>query len=432
MEYRQRIADKLLSDKLEAKGAVLIRGPKWCGKTTTAEQFARSVLYVSNPAQRANIMQLADMDPQSLLLGATPRLLDEWQTAPVLWDAVRYEVDHRRATGQFILTGSAVPVSKESKGKDSGILHTGTGRFGIIDMIPMSLTESGDSTAEVSLGRLFIDKDCAVRGFKERTLRDIAYLICLGGWPFAVSANMTEKAALSQAFDYVDLVVEEDISRVDNTERNPERARKLMRSYARYQGTQTPVSQIRKDIMANEHDSITDDTINAYLNALRQIFVIKDMEAWNPNLQSKTAIRTSPTRYFIDPSIASASLRIGPEDLMNDLKTFGLLFETLCVRDLRVYAQVLDGDVYHYRDSNGLECDAVLHLRNGKYGLIEIKLGGEKLIEEGAASLLKLQSIIDTTKMPAPAFLMVLTGVGDYAYRRPDGVCVVPISTLTC
>lgn len=425
MEYRPRIADKLLADKLEAKGAVLIRGPKWCGKTTTAEQYAKSVLYVSAPAQRENILQLADMDPQQLLIGKTPRLLDEWQTIPVLWDAVRYEVDHRQATGQFILTGSAVPFSKDSK-----VLHTGTGRFAIIDMIPMSLLESGDSTGVVSLGTLFEDSNSPVRGYSERTLQEIAFLTCRGGWPFAVSAKLSEKAALSQAIDYVDLVVEEDISRVDRTERNAERGRKLMRSYARYQGTQTPVSQIRKDIIANENDSISDDTINSYLNALRQIFVIKDMEAWNPNLQSKTAIRTSSTRYFIDPSIATASLRIGPEDLMHDLKTFGLIFETLCVRDLRVYAQALDGDIYHYRDSNGLECDAVVHLRDGRYGLIEIKLGGEKLIEDGARNLKKLQSIIDTSKMPAPSFLMVLTAIGNYAYRRPDGVCIVPISTL--
>ncbi|MDE6535727.1 MAG: DUF4143 domain-containing protein [Muribaculaceae bacterium] len=427
MEYRPRIADKLLADKLEAKGAVLIRGPKWCGKTTTAEQYANSILYVSNPAQRENILQLADMDPQQLLFGKTPRLLDEWQTIPVIWDAVRYEVDHRQATGQFILTGSAVPYSKDSK-----VLHTGTGRFAIIDMLPMSLSESGDSTAAVSLRALFEDPDSPVRGYSEVTLQDVAYLTCRGGWPFAVSADLSEKASLSQAMDYVDLVVEEDISRVDKTERNAERARKLMRSYARYQGTQTPVSQIRKDIIANEQDSITDDTINSYLNALRQIFVIKDLEAWNPNLQSKSAIRTSPTRYFIDPSIATASLRIGPKDLMQDLKTFGFIFETLCIRDLRVYAQALDGDLYHYRDSNGLECDAVLHLRNGKYGLIEIKLGGEKLIDEGARNLKKLQSIIDTSKMSEPSFLMVLTATGNYAYRRSDGVCVVPISTLGC
>ncbi len=427
--YRPRIADKILSEKLEAKSAVLIRGPKWCGKTTTAEQQARSILYLSNPTNRDSILQLAAVDPSILLEGENPRLLDEWQIAPQLWDAVRFEADHRHKPGQFILTGSAQPVTRNNS-KDSGIFHSGTGRFAIIDMLPMSLLESGDSTGQVSLESLFNDPNVQVKGINRHTLTDIAYLMCRGGWPFATTGTLSRKAALSQAFDYIDVVVEEDISRVDNIERNPERARKLLRSYARYQGTQTPISQIRNDLMTNENDPLTDDTINSYLNALRQIFVVKDMEAWNPNLQSKTAIRTTPTRYFIDPSIATAALRIGPEDLINDLKTFGLIFETMCVRDLRIYAEALDGDVYHYRDSNGLECDAVIHLRNGKYGLIEIKLGGEKLIEEGVKNLKKLESIIDTTKMPSPSFLTILTAVGDYAYRRADGVFVVPIGTL--
>lgn len=428
--YRPRIADKILQDKLEAKGAVLIRGPKWCGKTTTAEQQARSILYLSNPKNRLELMQLAAVDPQILLEGENPRLLDEWQIAPQLWDAVRFETDHRRKPGQFILTGSAQPVARKNE-ENPVIFHSGTGRFAIIDMLPMSLSESGDSTNQVSLESLFNNPDEKVRGINRHNIKDIAYLMCRGGWPYATTGELSEKASLSQAIDYVDVVVEEDISRVDNTERNPERARKLLRSYARYQGTQTPVSQIRKDLITTETDTLSDDTINSYLNALKQIFVVKDMEAWNPNLQSKTAIRTTPTRYFTDPSIATAALRIGPDDLINDLKTFGLIFETLCVRDLRIYAGALDGDVYHYRDSNGLECDAVVHLRNGKYGLIEIKLGGEKLIEEGVKNLKKLESIIDTTKMPAPSFLMILTAVGDYAYRRADGVCVVPIGTLT-
>lgn len=428
--YKPRIADGILKEKLESKGAVLVRGPKWCGKTTTAEQQAQSILYLSNPRNRSEILQLAAVDPQILLVGENPRLLDEWQIAPQLWDAVRFETDHRRIPGQFILTGSAQPVTRNNS-KDSAIFHSGTGRFAIIDMLPMSLSESGDSTREVSLASMFGNPDVGIRGFNRHSIKDIAYLTCRGGWPYATMKELSKKAALSQALDYVDVVVEEDISRVDDTERNPERARKLLRSYARYQGTQTPISQIRKDLMANENDSLTDDTINSYLNALRQIFVVKDMAAWNPNLQSKTAIRTTPTRYFTDPSIATAALRVGPDDLIYDLKTFGLIFETMCVRDLRVYADALDGDVYHYRDSNGLECDAVVHLRNGKYGLIEIKLGGEKLIEEGVKNLKKLESILDTTRMYSPSFLMILTAVGDYAYRRADGVCVVPIGTLT-
>lgn len=428
MDYLPRIADSILNDKLAAKGAVLIRGPKWCGKTTTAEQQAKSILYMSNPTNRAENLQLAALDPEQLLVGATPRLIDEWQIAPQLWDAVRFEVDQRRAVGQFILTGSAVPEPRSS-GSDKTIFHTGTGRFAIIDMMPMTLFESNDSTGEVSLSNIF-DAPKIIRGNNPHKLEDIAYLACRGGWPFSISSGMSRKASLSQAFDYVDLVVEEDISRVDGIERQTERVRTILRSYARFQGTQTPLSMISKDIAANEASKISDDTLNSYLNALRQIFVIKDMPAWNPNLQSKTAVRTTPTRYFTDPSIATAALGLGPEDLIKSLSFFGLIFETLCVRDLRVYAQALDGEVYHYRDSYGLECDTVVHLRNGLYGLIEIKLGGDKLIEEGAANLHKLESIIDTTRMNPPQFKMILTAVGSYAYRRQDGVYVVPVGCL--
>lgn len=428
MDYRKRIADNILSNKLESKGAILIRGPKWCGKTTTAEQASNSVIYMSQPNNRSNNLELAKIDPQLLLEGKTPRLIDEWQIAPQLWDAVRFEVDHRRNAGQFILTGSAVPISDDAR-KDGYIFHTGTGRFAIIDMLPMTLYESGDSTGEISLGELFQSPE-KIRGINKLALEDIAYLVCRGGWPYSIAANLSRKASLSQATDYLDLVVEEDISRVDNTTRNATRARMILRSYARFQGTQTPVSMIRKDIEANETGSISDDTISSYLNAMRQIFVIKDLPAWNPNLTSKSAIRTTDTRYFTDPSIAVAALRIGPEDLMNSLSYFGLIFETMCVRDLTVYAQSLDGDLFHYRDSTGLECDTVVHLRNGKYALIEIKLGGSNQIEEGAANLKKLESIIDEKKMGKPAFRMILTAVGDYAYRRQDGIYIVPIGCL--
>lgn len=427
MEYRHRIADNILAEKLESKGAVLIRGPKWCGKTTTAEQQAESILYMSQPSNRDNNIQLAKVDPGLLLTGDTPRLIDEWQIAPQLWDAVRFEVDHRHKPGQFILTGSAMPVEK--KERKNAIFHTGTGRFAIMDMLPMSLYESGESSGAVSLSDLFGSPD-KIRGINNLRLENIAYLTCRGGWPYAISAELKEKAALSQAYDYLDVVVEEDISRVDDTMRNPARARQILRSYARFQGAQTPISMIRKDLTANETNSLSDDTISSYLTALRQIFVVMDLPAWNPNITSKTAIRTTDTRYFSDPSIAAAALRIGPEDLIQSLSYFGLLFETLCVRDLRVYAQALDGDLFHYRDSNGLECDTVLHLRNGKYGLIEIKLGGDKLIEEGASNLKKLASIINTPKMGRPSFMMILTAVGDYAYRRQDGIYIVPIGCL--
>lgn len=426
MQYKRRIADKLLADKLESKGAVLIRGPKWCGKTTTAEQHARSIIYLNDPVMKSQYEEMGAINPSFLLNGSTPRLLDEWQTLPELWDTVRFEVDHRKKVGQFILTGSAVPIEKNQREK---ISHTGTGRFAIIDMLPMTLYESGESTGEVSLSNLF-DRPQTIEGHSTIDLEKIAFLCCRGGWPFATSGELSEKAAISQSFDYVDMVVEEDISRVENVERNPALARKILRSYARHQGAQVSVAMIRNDVKSGENDKLSENTIASYLNALRQIFVIKDLEAWNPNLNSKAAIRTSPTRYFTDPSLATAALRIGPDDLMNALFTFGFIFETLCIRDLRVFAEYLDGDLYHYRDSNGLECDVVLHLRNGLYGLIEIKLGGSKNIDEGAKNLLKLSSIIDAERMGAPSFLMVLTGVGPYAYRRSDGVYVVPITCL--
>lgn len=423
--YRPRLADTILKDKLEAKGAVVIRGPKWCGKTTTAEQFAKSVLYVDQPAEWETVIRLAEINPSVLLQGPTPRLLDEWQLVPSLWDAVRYEVDHRRVPGQFILTGSAVPENRDS----GQIRHSGVGRFSIIQMYTMTLFESGDSSGSVSLGNLF-DTPRHIEGISQLQLQDIAFFCCRGGWPYAINNGLSRKAALSQAVDYLDIVVEEDISRVDGIKRDTERVRTLLRSYARFQGTQTPVSKIREDLKSNDNEKISDDTINSYLNALRQIYVIKDMTAWNPNLKSKAAIRTTPTRYFIDPSIATAALRIGPDDLMKDLKAFGFIFETLCVRDLRVYAESLDGDVYHFRDSNGLECDAVIHLRNGRFGLVEIKLGGDKLIEEGVRNLKKLEQVLDESKVGSPSFLMILTAVGQFAYRREDGVYVVPISCL--
>ena len=420
-QYRPRVVDALLAQKLEGKGAVLIEGAKWCGKTTTAEQVARSVLYMDDPEKIEQNLTLAELSPKKLLQGDTPRLLDEWQIAPKLWDAIRFESDHRDELGQFILTGSAVPPSLEK------VRHSGTGRFAWLKMRPMSLYESGESNGEVRLKQLFSSPK-EVSGTSSLDLQRLAFLTCRGGWPRAVS--MSDRTALEQAFDYYDAVVNTDISRVEGMRCNPETAKRLMRSYARHQGAQAANTVICEDLKANENSSPGYDTISNYLAALKKIFVIEDMPAWNPNLRSKTAIRTSDTRYFTDPSIATASLGLGPDDLIADLKTFGLLFETLCVRDLRVFAEALDGQVYHYRDRSGLECDAVVHLRNGSYGLIEIKLGGEKLISEGAANLLNLSGKIDADKMKRPSFQMVLTGIGDYAYRRKDGVYVVPIGCL--
>ena len=420
-EYKNRIADKLLKYRLEEVGAVLIEGPKWCGKTTTAEQQAKSVLYMADPDNQNNYLEMEDLRIKMLLKGDNPRLIDEWQIVPQIWDAIRFEVDHRREEGQFILTGSAVPASTEK------IHHSGIGRFAWITMRPMSLWESGESTGEVSLAQLFEGKE-SVEGYNKLKLEDIAFLVCCGGWPSAT--DKSQRAALRQAYDYYDAVVKTDISRVDEVSRNSERTKLLLRSYARSQGAQVSIGAIRQDMMENDDDTLADKTVQSYIGALKKIFVIENMPAWNPNLRSKTAIRSAETRYFVDPSIAVAALGLGPTDLMNDLETFGLLFETLCVRDLRVYADSVDGSVYHYRDKNGLECDAVIHLRNGSYGLVEIKLGGANAIEKGVSTLTTLASKIDTSKMKAPSFLMVLTAVGDYAYQRKDGVYVVPIGCL--
>lgn len=420
-KYRRRIADDILARKLEGKGAVLIEGPKWCGKTTTAEQIAASILYMDDPEKKEQNISMSELNPKRLLKGETPRLIDEWQLAPKLWDAIRFEVDHRDELGQFLLTGSAVPADTKD------ITHSGTGRFTWLTMRPMSLYESGDSTGEVSLKELF-DGQNEIDGESNISIERLAFLVCRGGWPQAI--DMREEIALDQARDYYDAVVRSDINRADNVQKNSEKVRRLMRSYARSQGSQVPNTVLAQDVSANDEESISENTVASYLNALRKIFVIEDMPAWNPNLRSKTAIRSSDTRYYVDPSIAVAALGIGPNDLVNDLQTFGFMFETLCIRDLRVFADSLDGQVYHYRDKDGQECDAVIHLRNGQYGLIEIKLGGDKRIEEGAKSLKAMESKIDTDKMKAPTFLMVLTGIGDYAYRRKDGVYVVPIGCM--
>jgi predicted AAA+ superfamily ATPase len=414
-KYQNRIADKILQRKLEAKGAVLVEGAKWCGKTTTAERIAKSVLRMQDPELKNQNIALAGMTPSKLLAGKTPRLIDEWQLAPKLWDAVRFEVDKRDEFSQFILTGSAVPADLQD------ISHTGTGRISRMLMRPMSLYESQESS-ELFSGDIDID------GENEIDINELAFLICRGGWPKAI--GLKYNIALSQAIDYYDAVVNIDISRVDNIGRNPERTKRILRAYARSIGTQTKLASLCSDVKSGGNDYIgTNPTIYNYVEALKKIFVLEDSCAWNPNLRSKTAIRTSDTRYFTDPSIAAASLGLGPNDLINDIKTMGFFFENLCVRDLRVYADALDGNIYHYRDKSGLECDAVIHLRNGSYGLIEIKLGGDKLIEEGIKTLNKLSNNIDYNLMKKPAFKMVLTGIGKYAYRMND-IFIVPIGCL--
>lgn len=421
-QYRPRIADKMLSRRLMGVGAVLIQGPKWCGKTTTAEQQAKSVVYMDDPEYMEQNVELASLSPKKLLAGATPRLIDEWQLAPQLWDAARFEVDHRDGEGQFIFTGSAVPADTKK------IHHSGTGRFAWLTMRTMSLYESGESTGEVSLNDLFSNPNADIFGTNKLNIDSIAWLICRGGWPRATTIN--KEVALDMAYRYYEAVVNNDISRVDNVRRDAERTKRILRSIARNQCAQISVNTICADIENNDAVSANRLTIASYIEALKKIFVLEDSPAWNPNLRSKTAIRSSETRYFSDPSIGVAALGVGPNDLINDLSTMGLFFESMCVRDLRVYADALEGSIYHYRDSKGLKCDAVLHLRNGSYGLIEIKLGGEKNIEEGAKNLKLLASKIDTTKMRAPSFLMILTGTTKYAIRRKDGVYVVPIGCL--
>lgn len=420
-EYKPRIADTILQRKLVGKGAVVIEGPKWCGKTTTAEKAAQSTLYMADPENEKQNLMLADINPKLLLQGDAPRLIDEWQVAPKLWDAVRYEVDHRDEEGQFILTGSAVPPNNEE------IKHTGTGRFSWLLMRPMSLFESGEADGSVSLTDLFSEKQ-DIMGINPLDIHRLAFLVCRGGWPRA--SFLKDEIALDQAYDYYNAIVHADISRVDGVKRDAERVKRLMRSYARNQGAQVSNEALKSDMEVNDTGTLDTNTVISYVNALKKIFVIEEMPAWNPNLRSKTSVRSADTRYFIDQSIAVAALGVGPNDLLNDLNTFGLLFETMCVRDLRVFADALHGCVYHYRDKTGLECDAVIHLRNGAYGLVEIKLGGDNAIEYGAQTLKKLRDKIDTDKMKAPSFLMVLNGTGKYAYQREDGVYVVPIGCL--
>lgn len=422
--YRKRILDDILAEKLESAGAVLVEGAKWCGKTTTSEQIAKSVFYMSDPLKKDQNILYARIQPDKILTGSSPRLIDEWQIAPALWDAIRFNVDHADELGKFILTGSAVPPDT------SEIMHTGTGRFAWLRMRPMTLWESGESTGSVSLGDLFTQGRTDVADAKNYNLDEIAYILCRGGWPQAVSLT-GKRAALEQAFNYVDAIAESDISRVDGVRRDARLTRRILKSYARLQGTQATAAVIKADMESVEVGGLNNDTLYSYLAALEKIFVIEDVEAWCPNLRTRTAIRASKTRYFVDPSVTAASMGIGPGELANDLPTFGFVFETMAVRDLRVYAQALHGEVRHYLDRSGLECDAVIHLRNGNYGLVEIKTGGKELIEKGAVSLKKLQQKINNVeKMPQPSFMMILTAVGDSAYTRDDGIIVCPASCL--
>lgn len=415
--YLPRLCDNELQQALQSSGAVLVEGAKWCGKTSTASRAAKSTLYMQDPDHTASYLAMADVKPSLLLKGPSPRLLDEWQMAPVLWDAVRFEVDQRRETGQFILTGSAVP-------SDNVASHTGTGRISRLLMRPMSLYESRESNGTISLSGLF-NGNSDVESMSGLTIEQIAFALCRGGWP--ASVKLKEQAALRTATAYVEAIINHDVSRVDGVEKNPERVRLLLRSLSRNISTMATIKTIMDDMEAFDI-SLSDKTISFYLNALRRIFVVEDLPAWSPSLRSKTAIRTSVKRQFVDPSISVAAMRTNPEGLLRDFNTFGFLFEALCTRDIRIYAQACDGDVFHYRDKSGLESDLIVRLRDGRWAAIEVKLGG-KQEEIAAENLLKLKSKIDAEKMGEPSFLMVLTG-GQYSYRRKDGVLVVPIGCL--
>lgn len=412
-----RLCDADLQLALQSSGAVLIEGAKWCGKTSTASNASRSVLFMQDPDNAGSYLAMADTKPSLLLKGEIPRLIDEWQMAPVLWDAIRFEVDKRAETGQFILTGSAVP-------SDNVTAHTGTGRISRMMMRPMSLFESLESNGSISLKALF-DGDQDVEALADMSIEQIAFALCRGGWP--ASVKLSSEVALRMAMDYVEAVINFDVSRVDNIEKNPDRVRLLLRSLARNIATTASYQTIIADMEATDV-TISDKTLSSYMNALRRIFVVEDLPAWAPSLRSKTAIRTSVKRHFVDPSIATAVLRTNPEGILKDFQYFGFLFEALCTRDIRVYAQTNDGDVFHYRDKSGLESDLIVRLRDGRWAAIEVKLG-KKQIDEAAENLLKLKFRIDEGKMGEASFLMVLTG-GQYAYRRNDGVLVVPLACL--
>ena len=417
-KYLPRTADRVLDAALKSSGAVLIEGPKWCGKTRTAEEKAKSVLYMQDPDHTESNLRAADTKPSLLLKGESPRLIDEWQIAPVLWDAVRFAVDRRQESGQFILTGSAVPL-------DNAVRHTGTGRISRMKMRPMSLFESNESNGMISLLSLFDgeadDGECT----SELTIENLAFVLARGGWPASVGEE--DSVALRRVHDYVESVIHIDVSRVDGVEKNPSRVRALMRSLARNISSTASITTIQGDIALDE-ESVSDKTISSHLNALRRIFVVEDLSAWSPAMRSKTTIRTSSKRHFTDPSIAAAVLRATPDSLLQDFNSFGLLFESLCIRDLRVYAQAIDGEVFHYRDRNGLEADAIVHLKDGRWGAVEVKMGAKE-IETAAGNLKSLRDKINVEKMKEPSFLMILTAT-EFGYRRGDGVHIVPIGCL--
>lgn len=422
MRYLERIDDELLKRKLRSSAAVLIEGPKWCGKTSMGVQVAKSIIYIQDPDKRTMYRKMADTQPSLLLEGETPHMLDEWQTIPVLWDAVRFAADQRQEMNQFILTGSSTPLDDD---ENSEMEHTGTGRIARLRMRPMSLWESKESRGQVSLKALFDGTQEMGLFENPLTINDLAFVMCRGGWPGTI--GMEKEDALEVAVNLVDELVNTDVNRVDKTEKNPDRVRAVLRSYARNISTMTSASTIMADVQANDI-SITDKTLTNYLTALRRLFIIEDAKAWQPSLRSKTGIRTSNKRHFVDTSIATAVLELNPTSILEDFNLFGFLFEDFCLRDMRVYTEPLRGTVYHYHDNSGLESDLIIRLHDGRWAAIEVKTGSKE-IEDAAVNLITLSQTVDTSKIGEPSFLMVLTA-GQYAYRRDDGVYVIPIGCL--
>jgi uncharacterized protein len=415
--YIPRLIDKTLDFYLETFGAVLLEGPKWCGKTTTASIHAKSTLKMQDPNESKNYMKIADVSPSLLLEGDTPRLIDEWQMAPVLWDAVRSEVDNRGIPGQYILTGSVTPP------KDS-VMHTGTGRIARLNMRTMSLYESLDSSGSVSIKSLF-EKKTLISARSELTIKDLTFLVCRGGWPQSIGKS--QRASLLIANQYVRSIYNNDLLNHTGITKDPKRMQAVLRSYARNIQTLASNNVILEDIKSKDID-ISEASLYAYLNVLERLFIIEETSAWAPRVRSKTALRTSNRKGFVDPSIAAAILGLTPDMLLKDFETFGFLFESMCIRDLRIYAEQLNGEVFHYRDQYGLECDAVIRLNNGDYALVEVKLGN-KAEEKGAKNLNKLEILLLNNDHPKPSFKMILTG-GQYAYKRDDGVIVAPLGCL--
>lgn len=423
MDYVKRIIDKEIKKKLAVMGAVVIKGPKWCGKTTSAKKISKSVIEMQNPEMAENYMELAATKPSLLLEGEKPRLIDEWQIAPTLWNAVRYDVDKTGRKGQYILTGSATPNDINDK-----YLHSGVGRFSFINMKPFSLYESNESNGKISLKDIF-DKKVNIDGIRsELTYEKLAYALCRGGWP--ASLGLDEENALEISKSYIDVLCESDISKVDNISRNPRLARTILRAYSRQISTIDSDKTLYEDVMSN-YAEVTERTIIEYLHALERLYIIEEIDSWNPNIRSKTAIRSSKKKTMVDPSLAVAALGVSPKDLMLDINTFGLLFENLVDRDLSIYVNGIGGYIEHYRDRYGLECDSVIHLNDGRYGLIEVKLGSMKGIKEAEEHLLKLKSLIEKNKkMRKPEFLMIVTGITDIAYTTNNDIMVVPIGCL--